>query len=214
MAQDLNSASSADKLSQSEFKPKRKKTITVVIFFIIILAIVYVGGTEGARWWQDKQKWVKMGFASDKFPFRMFTERELVEKGLWSGESPALNAVETKVRPEETYAKFRQALIDGDIDKAVECFVDNQREAWRKSLYEIKENKLLIEMIDDLPEKLEDTYTDTKDITNKNIKDIDLNKTSSVFYIYSLKSDKRTKPEARSFSFRKNFDGVWLIEEL
>ena len=69
---------------QSERKPKKKKIITAIIFFVIIASIIYLGATEGARWWQEKQQYVKMGFASDKFPFRMFTERELVEKGFSS----------------------------------------------------------------------------------------------------------------------------------
>ena len=69
-------------IGQSEPKPKGKKIITVVIFLIIIIAVIYVLGIEGARWWQERQKWIKMGFASDKFPFRMYTEEELVEKGV------------------------------------------------------------------------------------------------------------------------------------
>jgi hypothetical protein len=76
MAQNLN-------FGQSESKPKRKK-ITAVIFFVIIVAIIYLGWLEGSRWWQEKQEWVRLGFAEDKFPFRMYTEKELVEKGLSS----------------------------------------------------------------------------------------------------------------------------------
>ncbi|MCX6730102.1 MAG: hypothetical protein NT058_01225 [Candidatus Portnoybacteria bacterium] len=214
MAQDFDPASSADKLSQSEPKPKRRKIITVVVFFVIIAAVLYIAGTTGAEWWQEKQMWVDAGFASEKFPFRMFTERELVEKGLWSGESPALNAVVTTIRPEETYAKFRQALIDGNLDKAVECFVEDQQADWKISLYEIKENGFLQGMIDDLPEKLEDTYFYTEDVINKRVQDVDLDKTASTFYVYSLKSDKEVKPEAQTMSFQKNWDGVWLIEDL
>jgi hypothetical protein len=68
-------------IGQSESKPKRKKTITVVIFFVIIAAIVYLGWLEGSRWWKEKQEWVRIGLAENKFPFRMYTEKELVEMG-------------------------------------------------------------------------------------------------------------------------------------
>ena len=186
---------------QSEQKPKkRKKIITAVIFFVIIAAIIYLGWTEGSRWWQERKKWIDMGFAHDKFPFKMLTERELVEKGLWSGESPALNAVPTRTRPEETYAKFRQALVDGDMDKAAECFIDNQQEAWRKSLYEIKDKNLLQGMLNDLPEKLEDNLN--RDLSNK----------SWESYDYVLSND----PEkwARIIEFYKNWNGDWLIGDI
>lgn len=207
MEQQLNNMS-------SEIKPKKKKWITVVIFFIIILAIVSLAATEGVKWWKAKQEWVKMGFAHDKFPFKMLTEEELVRKGLWSGESEWYNSIPTRITPEETYAKFRQALVDEDLNKAVECFVKEKQEEWKKSLYDIKEKGYLQEMSNDLPEKLEDTYIYTEDILGKSIEDVDLNKTSFMNYVYSLKSDTRIKPEGRTISFIKSFDGVWLIDSL
>lgn len=212
MAQDLIPASSADKIGQSESKPKRKKIITVVIFFVIIAAIVYLGWVEGSRWWKEKQEWVRMGFAEDKFPFRMYTEKELVERGLWSGESPALNAVPTRTRPEETYTIFRQALTDGDLNKAAECFIDDQQEAWKKSLQEIKENGLLQEMLNDLPDKLEDTYVYTDDITGKDTKNRDLNSTAISLYEYYV--ERNGKNYSHTISFVKDWEGDWKLEDL
>jgi hypothetical protein len=199
---------------QSERKPKKKKIITAIIFFVIIASIIYLGATEGVRWWQERQQYVKMGFASDKFPFRMFTERELVEKGLWTGESPALNAVPTRTRPEQTYTKFHQALIDGDMDAAAKCFVAEQQEEWKKSLYEIKEKGLLQGVLSDLPEKLEDMYIYNDDVTGEDTKNRDLNNSAITSYIYVLKTDNKPRKDALSISFRKNWDGDWLIEDL
>lgn len=71
-----------NKIGTSEMRPKNKKIITVIIFFIIFLALIYVAGTEANHWWQERREYVRMGFASDKFPFRMYTEKELVEKGV------------------------------------------------------------------------------------------------------------------------------------
>lgn len=191
-------------------KPKGKKIITVVIFLIIILAVIYVLGTEGARWWQERQKWIKMGFASDKFPFRMYTEEELAKKGLWAAESPALINTPTRTRPEQTYAKFRQALIDGDMNKAAECFVQEQQEEWEKSLYEIKEKNLLQGMLNDLPEQLEDTYRGGIPIENIEAIDLDHVALFSCEYIVI----KNNKNYSHSISFSKNWDGDWLIEDL
>jgi hypothetical protein len=205
MTQDLN-------LGQSEPKPKKKKTITVVVFSVIILVILYVVATSGVQWWQEKQMWVNAGFASDKFPFRMFTERELVEKGLWSGESSVLNAVITTVPPEEIYAKFRQALIDGNLDLAVECFIENQQADWKKSLYEIKENGFLQGMINDLPRELEDTYIYTDEFTGKDTKNRNLNNTAIDLHEYIIIRDG--KNWSQTITFRKNWNGVWLIESL
>ena len=122
-----------NKIGMSERRPRNKKIITVVIFFIILISLVYLVGTEANRWWQARKEYVRMGLASDKFPFRMYTEKELVEKGIWPVESEYYNSIPTRTTPEETYAIFRQALIDGDLDKAAECFVESQQEDWRKS---------------------------------------------------------------------------------
>jgi hypothetical protein len=130
----------------------------------------------------------------------MFTEKELVEKGLWTGESSALNAISTRTRPEQTYTKFHQALIDGDMDTAAKCFVVEQQEAWKKSLYEIKEKGLLQGMLNDLPDELEENL-------NR-----DLKNTSLEIYHYVLKND----PErwSRIIEFIKNWNGDWLISNI
>jgi len=187
-----------NKIGMSERKPKNKKIITVVIFFIILIALVYLVGTEANRWWQVRKEYVRMGLASDKFPFRMYTEKELVEKNLWPVESDYYNSIPTRTTPEETYAIFRQALIDGDLDKAAECFVKNQQEDWKKSLIEIKEKELLQEMIDDLPSQIE-----TKE---------DLNKTALISYEYTVIKDG--KGYTHFMSFIKGLKGDWKIEDL
>jgi len=193
-------------------KLKKRKIITAVIFIIIFLAIVYWGWTEYNQWWQVRKEYVRMGLAENKFPYRMYTERELVEKGIWTSESPALKAVPTRTTPEETYAKFRQALIDGDLDKAAECFVREYREEWKKSLYEIKEKEFLKDMVKDLPRKLEDTYLYTDDITGENTRNRNLNNIAISSYIYVLENDSQRI--AHTISFEKNWDGDWLIKDL
>ena len=206
MEEQLNNLQSETLQQVQGKKPKRKKIITVVIFFVIIAAILYLGILEANRWWQERKKWIDMGFAHDKFPFKMLTERELVEKGLWAAESPALINTPTRTRPETTYAKFRQALESEDLDTAAECFIKEQQEVWKKSLYEIRDKNLLQEMLNDLPERLEDTYKYEERAGE------DLNSTALMSYDYESKENGEWYSHV--ISFNKNWDGDWLIEDL
>ena len=183
----------------------RKKLITLVIFLIILIALGYVIGIEYNKWWQARKEYIKMGYASDKFPFKMYTAEELAEKGLYP--ESLYEDVPTRTRPEETYAIFRQALIDGDPDKAIECFIEEKRKEIREGLQRVKEQGFLQEMLRDLPERLEDTYKYTEGAENR-----DLDSRSLASYYYVLPDDPER--EAQTIFFVKNKDGDWLIEDL
>jgi len=190
----------------------RKKLITVVIFLIILIALGYLIGVEYNKWWQVRKEYIEMGFASDKFPFKMYTEEELARKGIWPVESPTLINMPTRRRPEQTYVEFREALINEDFKKAAGYFIKEQQDSWLESLKEIKQKGYLKEMLDDLPEKLEDTYFYTDDVTGKDTKNRDLDHTAMSSYYYVLKDDPERM--AHVISFVKNWDGDWLIEDL
>jgi len=183
-------------------QPKKKKIITVVVFFIIILAIVYLGWTEGSKWWQEKQKWVKMGFAHDKFPFRMLTEEELVRKGLWSGESKWYNSIPTRTTPEETYAIFKQALIDGDFDKAAGCFTEEKRQEYREAMNQAKTESRISEIIKQLTE----IYPRGERITKEYIGD-----SMTTYEFFIIEDGKKT---SHPIGFAKDFNGDWKMENL
>jgi len=183
-------------------KPKNKKIITVVIFFIIILALVYGGGGEIVKWWKEKQDLVKMGFVHDKFPFTPLTEEELVRKGLWSGESQWYNSIPTRTTPEETYAIFRQALIDGDIDKAVGCFVEEKQAEYRQALEKAKQDGRIPEIIKQLTE----IYPRSETIQKGSNKDS--------FATYELIVVENGKNISHPIPFQKDFNGDWKLESL
>lgn len=187
-------------------EPKtRKKIITIVIFLIILIAVGYLIGTEINDWWQARKEYVKMGYASDKFPFRMYTAEELADKGIYP--ESLYEDVPTRIRPEQTYTKFREALIDEDLDKAAECFIEEKKEETQEGLQRVKEQGFLQEMLRDLPERLEDTYKYTQGVENR-----DLDKTSLASYYYLLPDD--LEREAQTIFFVKNKHGDWLIEDL
>jgi len=186
-------------------KLKKRKIITAIVFIIIFLAVVYFGWTQYSAWWQVRKEYVKMGFAEDKFPYRMYTERELVEKGLWSGESPALNAVPTRTTPEETYAIFRQALIDGDFDKAVECFIKSKQAEYKDALIKAKEE----ERIDEIIKKLTEISPEGERITVGSIGD----SSTSYEFFYKEKEDDE-KFTSHTIVFYKDWNGDWLMDNL
>ena len=183
-------------------KLKKRKIITAVIFIIIFLAIVYLGWTEYNQWWQVRKEYVRMGLAENKFPYRMYTERELVEKGIWTSESPALKAVPTRTTPEETYAKFRQALIDGDLDKAAECFVKEKQEEYKEALIKAKEEGRIPEILDQLTEIYPRGETITKGYMGEAI---------TTYEIFIIENGKKV---SNAIPFEKNWDGDWLIKDL
>ena len=202
MAQDLISASPADKIGQSESKPKRKKIITAVIFFVIITAIIYLGWTEGSRWWKEKQKWVRFGLAEDKFPFRMYTEKELVNMDLWPVESEYYTSILTRTTPEETYAIFKQALIDGDLDKAAECFIEEKQIEYRQDLENAKNEGRIPEILKQLTELYP---RGTKIIKGTN-------DTNLATYEFFMIEDGRKI--SHPIGFTKDKNGDWKMENL
>jgi len=187
-------------------KKKRQKKITAIVIFLIIFGILaWWLGIQVSEWWKARKEYVEMGFASDKFPFRMYTAEELAEKGLYP--EALYENVATRTRPEETYAKFRQALIDEDFDTAAECFVKENRKEVREGLENVKKEGFLQEMLNDLPEKLEDTY-----IYTEHTGEIDLDRNSLTSYYYILPNDPSR--DAQTIFFEKNKHGDWLIEGL
>lgn len=126
---------------------RRRKLVTFFIFLIILIIFVTWASIEVNQWWKVRKEYVRMGLAEDKFPYRMYTERELYEMGRWVGESKELNAVPTRTTPEETYAKFRQALIDGDLDKAAECFTKEKQAEYKEAMLKAKEEGRLNDII-------------------------------------------------------------------
>ncbi|MBD3282433.1 MAG: hypothetical protein GF387_02380 [Candidatus Portnoybacteria bacterium] len=173
---------------------KNKKIVTIIIFIIIFGILFYWIGVQANDWWELRKKYVERGLAEDHFPYRLYTAEELAEQGKYP--ESLYEDVPTRVRPEETYAKFRQALIDENFEKAAECFIEEYRKEWKDALYEIKEQGYLQEMIEDLPEKIEDVPI------------------SGSLTEYEYITSKEGKNYFHVISFIKNKEGDWLIEDL
>lgn len=164
---------------------------TKIILVIVLLLVLGLAGFFGARWWQKKMVMIEFGLAEKTFPFRAYTQEELNKM------YPQIRYadVPTRVIPEETYATLRQALIEGNIDKAVECFVEEKRGEWRRSLNEIKEKGLMKEMVGDLGELKEEVK-------------------GEAYAQYSYSYTKNDKVYGGYIEFSKDANGDWKIESL
>lgn len=90
-----------------------------VLWAIVILAVLaaVLGGVYCYKiWWPQKQARISLGLASDKFPWRDFTQDELNKL------FPQIKYadVPTRVTPEQTYANFREALRTNNLELALE----------------------------------------------------------------------------------------------
>lgn len=75
------------KIMEENIELKKKwgarKIVSLVLFIIILSAVIYFGYTQYQRWYQERKIYIESGLASDRFPFRMYSDEELKAKGLW-----------------------------------------------------------------------------------------------------------------------------------
>lgn len=56
--------------------------MTFFIFLIILVIFVTWASIEVNQWWKVRKEYVRMGLASDKFPYGMYVPEEFVKKCL------------------------------------------------------------------------------------------------------------------------------------
>jgi hypothetical protein len=92
----------------------KRKTLWAIIIVVVVAA--FLGGLYFYKyWWPQKQLKIQLGLASDKFPWRDYTESELNKM------YPQIKYadVPTRTTPEQTYAKFREALRTNNLELAL-----------------------------------------------------------------------------------------------
>ncbi len=191
-----------DNIQIPKQKPSRK-FISLILFIIIVLALGFWGYAEYQNWYQARKIYIDAGLTEDHFPYRFLSERELAEKGRMVVESQELMNVPTRTTPEETYAKFKQALIDRDIEKAVSCFTKEKQAEYRNALLKAKEEGRIPGII----EKLTEIYPEGKRITKGSVGDA-----STSYELLYKEKENDTKFISHSIGFEKNWDGDWLME--
>ena len=96
--------------------PKNPKLKKIIVTGIVVAILVTVGGICANNWVEKKMAKIELGLSSPDFPYRDYTEAELNKM------YPQVKYadVETRTTPEETYAKFRQALKENNLEMAIE----------------------------------------------------------------------------------------------
>ena len=164
-----------------------------VFIIIIVLAVVAVA-FYAYQWYEVKMKKVDLGLSKSNFPHGDYTESELAKM------YPQIKYadVETRVTPEETYAKFRQALQENNLEMAIEqlSMESGRYEENKSDLNQAyKENKF------------NEIYQSYPEIILKE----NISETLSQFYFnYKENNQQRT----HFINFIKNSDGDWKLDSL
>lgn len=168
----------------------------VYLVAIIVIVILIAAGSFYfyKSWLPTKQLKIQLGLASDKFPWRDYSQAELDKM------YPQIKYADipTRVTPEQTYAKFREALKTNNLELALEQFYDGDRtgvEAISSIRQFYKENKFE-ELYSYYPEKIE------KENMYESI--------ASYYYITVEGGEKFQNPLA----FTKNANGDWKMDSL
>lgn len=100
-----------------------KKNIWAVM--ILVVSAVILGGFYCYKvWWPQRQAMIGLGLAESTFPWRAYTQEELNKL------YPQIKYadVPTRVTPEQTYAKFREALRTNNLEVALnQLSVDSEK---------------------------------------------------------------------------------------
>jgi len=168
--------------------------IALIILIIALFALV-VGNYYFQGWVDFKMAKVSQGMAEKQFPWRDFTAAELNKM------YPQIRYadVPTRVTPEQTYANFRQALKDNNLEMAIQQLSNSSRNKYGENkeylnkLY--KENKF-VQTYKEYPEKIE------KSTLGASI--------AEFYYLYQEGGKIYREP----ISFIKDAKGDWKMDSL
>lgn len=158
----------------------------ILYYFVFVIGLVLILG--GYVWYLNKQNLVRLKLARPEFPYARYSVEEL-EKMYPQYPNENVATVQT---PEQTYAKFIEALKKGDVEGASKQFVAKDEGKWLDVFKKIKENNLLNEYLQDY---------------NKSLQKIFVYNTFAQFSII-------INNVGRPVDFVKDPEGIWKIESL
>lgn len=168
-----------------------------LVVLLLVSVILFISNYYVQKWVDFKMEQVSIGLAEGKFPYRTYTQEELDKM------YPQIkNAdIPTRTTPEQTYAKFRQALKDNNLEMAIEQLDKESRKKYEK-------NK----------EMLEDFYKENKfgelyKYYNEKITKIWMSD-SIAQYDFDYYSIEYGKNLISDINFIKNSNGDWKMDNL
>ena len=170
-----------------------KKIIIIGLMAIILAAVLGIGLD---LWTAKKMEKVALGLARPDFPYADYTEEELNEM------YPQIKYADiaTRVTPEETYAKFRQALKENNLEMAIEQ-LSGESEKYKETKETLKN------FFDE--GKFKDLYLHYPDkISKTNMYE------SIAQYEYDYYSEEYRQQLIGSMDFIKDANGDWKLDSL
>jgi len=176
-----------------------KKTKNWLVVLIVILIIILLSGCFylWQFWWPEKQLKIQMGLTNPSFPWKDYTEAEFKEK------YPQLfgDDIQTRITPEETYTKFREALRTNNLELVLEQINLETGMTGKESEQFIREEYAagrLAELYSHYPEKIE----------KANMYEV------IAQYEYDYYSEEYKQNLIGTINFIKNADGDWKMDSL
>ena len=164
---------------------KLKKFLKILGIIIAVLAVVFILFLVWVRIQINRGNLVK-------WDGEWYTKEKLAEKF-----PPQYIEIEAKNTPEEVYKKFRQALLDNDLETALEQIREERREEYR-------------EIFSDYQKK----NGDLKNLGK--VYPIEINKSHEYgnFSSFNYKFVENEKEFYSSIEFEKNSEGYWQIDRI
>lgn len=162
---------------------------------IIIVLLVAAGSLYFYKFWlPTKQLNIQLGLASDKFPWLDYSQAELDKM------YPQIKYadVPTRVTPEETYAKFREALKTNNLELALAQLSSESKnyEENKKAIEKTHEEGKFKILYNEYLEKLEKNY---------------MYEAMAQYYFLEKTGDKTT---SYPIDFLKDASGDWKMDSL
>jgi len=163
---------------------------------VVILAVLLGGSFYFWRfWWPVKEAKILQGMSDCNFPWRDYSQTELNK--LYPQIRNA--AVPTRVTPEETYAKFREALRTNNLNLALE-------QLYKEAGKRYQENKVILEKSHEKGE-FKIAY---KQYPEK-IERQSMSEALAAYYYFRTDNGKKVKTH---IGFVKNAYGDWKMDRL
>lgn len=167
-------------------KNKVKKIVGYYLLLLVGLLLILVGYV----WFVSRQNLIRLNLAQPNFPYTRYSDEDLEEKfPQYPNEK-----VETTQTPEQTYAKFIEALKKGDVEGVAENLTERNKEQYKEYLL----NMIKINKLNELIIRLD-----------KKIYKIDL---YNAIANYSFQENRKDGDSL--IEFVKDGHGIWKIDSL
>lgn len=172
------------------------KTKKIILIGIVVVVLAGLCNFYVNKWMETKAKKIELGLAESKFPYRDYTQEELNKM------YPQIKYadVPTRITPEQTYAKFRQALKENNLEMALEQLSGESR-GYGESVNTLtnfyNKNKFQ-ELYKHYPEKIKESMLAE----------------SIAQYEYDYYSPEYKQELVGSIDFLKDANGDWKLDSL